>query len=65
MVIASTCFPHKDIHKITSTPADGNASNQTDHALIAITRACNILDVRSYRRANHDSDHSLVQIKYK
>jgi hypothetical protein len=44
---------------------DGNTSYQTDHALIETRRASNILDVRSYRGANCDSNHYLVQIKYR
>jgi hypothetical protein len=65
MIIASTCFPHKDIHKITWTSPDGNTSNQVDHALIETRTASNILHVRSYWGANCNSDHYLVQIKYR
>jgi hypothetical protein len=65
MIIASTCFPYKKIHKITWTSPDGNTSNQTDHVLIETRRASNIFDVRNYRGANCDSDHYLVRIKYR
>jgi hypothetical protein len=65
MIIASTCFPHKDIHKITWTSPDGNTSNQVDHALTETRTASNILHVRSYWGANCNSDHYLVQIKYR
>jgi hypothetical protein len=65
MIVASTCFPRMEIHKITWTSPDGNASNQIDQASAETRRASNILDVRSYRGANCDSDHYLVRIKYR
>jgi hypothetical protein len=65
MIIASTRFPHKEIHKITWTSPDGNTSNQIDYVLIETRKASNILDIRSYRGANCYSDHYLVGIKYR
>jgi endonuclease/exonuclease/phosphatase family metal-dependent hydrolase len=65
MITASTCFPTWEIHKITWTPPDRNTSNQIDHALIDTRRACNSLHVRSYRRANCDSDHCSVPSNYR
>jgi hypothetical protein len=65
MIIASTCFPHEDIHKITWTSPGGNTSNWRDQALIETGGASNILDVRSYRGANYDSYRYLARIKYK
>jgi hypothetical protein len=65
MRISSTCFPHKDIHKGTWRSPDGKTCNQIDHVIIDKRAATNILDVRTYRGANSDSDHYLVKIKYK
>ena len=62
-VIRSTCFPHRRIHLQTWNSPDGVTKNQIDHVLCDIRHATSILDVRSMRGANIDSDHHLVQAR--
>lgn len=65
MIISSTCFPHKDIHKATWKSPDGITRNQIDHVLIDARHASDVEDVRAYRGADVDSDHFMVVMKYK
>jgi len=63
MVVASTLFNHKDIHKMTWRSPDGQTHNQIDHLLIDAQRVSNVMDVRTFRGANINSDHYLLIIK--
>jgi endonuclease/exonuclease/phosphatase family metal-dependent hydrolase len=63
LTVKSTTFPHRDIHKHTWTSLDGVTHNQIDHVLIDKRRHSNILDVRSFRGADCDTDHCLVVAK--
>jgi hypothetical protein len=63
LVVKSTMFPHRRIHKHTRTPPEGNTHNQTDHVLIDKRRHSSILDVRFFRGADCDTDHYLVAAK--
>jgi hypothetical protein len=56
-------FLHRSIHKYTWTSPDRKTHNQIDHALIDRRRHSSILDVRSFRGADCDSDHYLVVAK--
>jgi hypothetical protein len=59
----SMIFPHRNIHIYTWTSPDGKTHNQIDHILVDRRRHSNVLDVRSFRAADCDSDHYLVLAK--
>jgi endonuclease/exonuclease/phosphatase family metal-dependent hydrolase len=63
LIVDSTTFPHRDIHKHTWTSPDGVTHSQIDHVLIDKRRHSNILDVRSFRGADCDTDHYLIMAK--
>jgi hypothetical protein len=63
MVVSSTCFPHKEIHKQTWRSPDGETNNQIDHILIDKRNASSTQDVKSCRGASSDSHHFLVRRK--
>jgi hypothetical protein len=63
LVVKSTIFPHRDIPKHTWTAPDGKTHSQIDHILIDRRRHSSILDVRSFRGADCDTDHYLVVAK--
>jgi exonuclease III len=47
LVVKSTMFPHRSIHKYNWTSPDGKTHNRIDHILIDRRRHSSILDVRS------------------
>jgi hypothetical protein len=53
----STMFPNRNIHKYTWTSPDGKTLNQIDHILVDRRRHSNVLDVRTFRAADCDTDH--------
>ena len=60
MVIGSTMFQHKNVHKPTWMVPDRSFESQIDHMVIDARHMSDLMDVRSYRRGNVDSDHYLV-----
>ena len=63
IVVKSTMFPHRNIHKCTWTSPGGQAHNQFDNILIDRRWHSNIIDVRSFGEADCDTDHYLVVAK--
>jgi len=64
LIVKSTIFLHRNIHKYTWNSPDGKAQNQIDHILLIDGRwHSSILDVRSFRGADCDTDHYLVVTK--
>ena len=65
LVIKSTMYPHKNIHKGTWKSPEGRYTNQIDHILVNSRYKNFIQDVRSIRGADSDSDNYLVRGKMK
>ena len=63
MIIGSTFHLHRDIHKITWRSLDGVTFNQIDQLLFDRRHKSNLMDVRSYRSANIESNRSLVTVR--
>lgn len=61
MIIKSTCFPDKDIHKETWKMPGSNVVNQIDHIIVSSKQASDIIDVKTIRGPNCDTDHYLVR----
>jgi hypothetical protein len=61
--VKSTIFQHYNIHKFTWTCPDVGTHIQIDHILIDRRRSSNVLDVRSFRAADCDTDLVVVQVR--
>ena len=57
LVVKSTTFLHRNIHKYIQASPDGKTHNQIDHILTDRRWQSSILDVRSCRGADCDTDH--------
>jgi len=60
IIISSIYFPRKDIHKQTWVSPDGKTSNQIDHIAIDKEHRLWIKNIRSFRRADGDTNHYLM-----
>jgi hypothetical protein len=56
LVVKSRRFPHRNIHKYTWTSPDGKIHNQIDNVFIDRRWHSSILNVRSFRGADCDTD---------
>jgi hypothetical protein len=63
LTVKSTMFPHRNIHKYTWTSPDGKTHSQIDHFLVGRRGPSSVLDVRSFKAADCDTDHYLVVAK--
>jgi hypothetical protein len=61
MVVMSTQFQHKEIHKGIWTAPNHNTVNQIDHVIINASKKDLIEDVRTMRGPNIDTDHYHVK----
>jgi endonuclease/exonuclease/phosphatase family metal-dependent hydrolase len=63
LIVKSTMFPHRNIHKFTWTYPDGKTNNQIDHILLDGDRHSSVCDVPLIRGADCNTDHYLVAAK--
>ncbi|XP_058839573.1 craniofacial development protein 2-like [Topomyia yanbarensis] len=63
MAISSTYCARKDIRKHTWMHPNGETCNQIDHVLVDGRHFSDVIDVRTFRGPNIDSDHYLVVSK--
>jgi endonuclease/exonuclease/phosphatase family metal-dependent hydrolase len=63
MVVSSTLFHNKSIPLQMWSSPDSLSANQIDHVMFDSRHTTDIMDVRSHRGANCDSNHYMVKAK--
>jgi len=63
LVVKSTMFPLRNIHKYTRTFPEGKTHNHIDHVLIYRRWHSSVLDVRRFSGADCDTYHYLMIAK--
>jgi hypothetical protein len=63
LVVKSTMFLYRSIHKYNWAFYDRQTHNQIDHVLIDRRRHSSILDVRCFRAADYDTENHLAVAK--
>jgi endonuclease/exonuclease/phosphatase family metal-dependent hydrolase len=61
--VSGTKFPHKEMHKGSWKVPGEQHSKQIDHVLISERRASSVMDVKTFRGPNYDSDCYLLRVK--
>lgn len=62
IIIKSTYFQRKDIYKGTWRALDGRCMNQKDHVLVDIKDGSCVINIRTYRGMNINSDHFFASV---